>query len=264
MALPPGLARHAEKAGASDTTGQSPPITATSQDSSRGSGVVRLLEAGHFRGVADVRLRINFANELSSVSQARTAAQTPDAALDLLDAIDAVVSEFVSAPGLNEETATAVVELHVAFSAAVSGMVDLFVGDTEVGIDQLLNDLQTTFDDFVAALTSFFAEPAGQSVPAGASVSIEVSFTASVSVESDGGIDLPEGFQAFVDALQQAFAQALSDFGAAVESAADALPELSGANGNGAAYAKFLEQLDALQGGGENANAPAGGTDLTA
>lgn len=268
MALPPGLAKSIATAEATGATGQSAPIRPSSQDSEGSKGVVRLLEAGHFRGVADVRLRINFAGELSGAARTRTAAETPDAVLDLLGAVDAVVSEFVASPDLNAETAAAVVELHAVFTAAVSGLIDLFVGDTEVGIDQLLNDLQTAFDEFVTALTAPFAAPPTAPAQGDAtvttSISIEVSFTASVTSVSSAGSELPEEFQAFVDALQQAFTQALSDFGAAMLSAADALPELSEANGNGAAYAKFLEQLNALQGDGESANAPGEGTDLIA
>jgi hypothetical protein len=45
------------------------PLTAparveTREDAERTRGVIRLLEAGHFRGVADIRLRLNFADAL--------------------------------------------------------------------------------------------------------------------------------------------------------------------------------------------------------
>jgi hypothetical protein len=37
----------------------------TQDDADEARGVIRLLEAGHFKGVADIRLRINFAEELA-------------------------------------------------------------------------------------------------------------------------------------------------------------------------------------------------------
>ncbi len=50
-----------------DDSVDSPDIKVTTdapEDLPDGKGVLRLLEAGHFRGVADLRLRMNFAEEL--------------------------------------------------------------------------------------------------------------------------------------------------------------------------------------------------------
>ena len=47
-----------------------PPTQDVDSSNTRAKGVLRLLEAGHFRGVADVRLRINFFDELSAKATA--------------------------------------------------------------------------------------------------------------------------------------------------------------------------------------------------
>ena len=53
-------------AGASEPTPVANAPTTTPEEKPDGKGVLRLLEAGHFKGVADLRLRMNFAEELES------------------------------------------------------------------------------------------------------------------------------------------------------------------------------------------------------
>lgn len=67
--LPPGPVPDSttEPPLAPDDSVDSPDIKVTTdapEDQPDGKGVLRLLESGHFRGVADLRLRMNFAEEL--------------------------------------------------------------------------------------------------------------------------------------------------------------------------------------------------------
>ena len=59
-------------------------------------GVIRLLQEGHFRGVADVRLRINFAEELQGVQAARTSAILREQLPALHEAIDTAIETFLA------------------------------------------------------------------------------------------------------------------------------------------------------------------------
>jgi len=53
--------------GTGETSAQEASSVAAQEDS-RAKGVLRLLQEGHFKGVADVRLRINFHEELTAIA----------------------------------------------------------------------------------------------------------------------------------------------------------------------------------------------------
>jgi PAS domain S-box-containing protein len=65
-----------------------------------GAGVLRLLEAGHFKGVADVRLRINFFEELSARASAAAAPAVRTEAAGLIDTMNSRIGELVMVAGL--------------------------------------------------------------------------------------------------------------------------------------------------------------------
>ncbi|MCH7910406.1 MAG: hypothetical protein IIB38_12405, partial [Candidatus Hydrogenedentes bacterium] len=73
-------------------------------------------------------------------------------------------------------------------------------------------------------------------------------------VTEDTGEPAPPGepdFAAFLQALGDAFSGALQDLELALASAESTVPEVSEPKGNGVAFAKFLDILNALNGGTE-------------
>ena len=67
--------------------------------SGRGRGVIRNLEAGHFKGVADVRLRINFHDELAQRAAARGGEALADGAESLVATMVEAVSSSLAVAG---------------------------------------------------------------------------------------------------------------------------------------------------------------------
>ena len=69
----------------------------------RGRGVLRLLEAGHFKGVADVRLRINFHDELEARAAERGREALGGATDALIDSVAGGVSSLVEAQSAQQQ-----------------------------------------------------------------------------------------------------------------------------------------------------------------
>jgi len=65
-------------------------------ESSDSQGVLRLLQEGHFKGVADIRLRINFHDELSAIEAEKLQSIAEEQIEGILQSVDAIVG------GLNE------------------------------------------------------------------------------------------------------------------------------------------------------------------
>ena len=64
-----------ENTALAEATETAEPTTEGEKTTGRANGVLRLLDAGHFKGVADVRLRINFHDELSPQAAAADPAE---------------------------------------------------------------------------------------------------------------------------------------------------------------------------------------------
>ncbi|HUU85634.1 MAG TPA: hypothetical protein VM243_19215, partial [Phycisphaerae bacterium] len=64
-------------------------------DGEKVPGVIRLLEAGHFKGVADVRLRINFFEQLSARAEAAAQPVVQDESRQLVETVNAQLDELL-------------------------------------------------------------------------------------------------------------------------------------------------------------------------
>lgn len=84
----------------------------------RTRGVIRRLEEGHFKGVADVRLRINFYDELASRANSEAAASLPDQVQSLTDSVAGEFASVLGTLGLDEQTSAAANQLLDDFKAA--------------------------------------------------------------------------------------------------------------------------------------------------
>ncbi len=227
----------------------------TTQATEKQPGVIRLLQEGHFRGVADARLRINFADELSALGQSNAAAAVGDEITAVLEAVDTVAAEFLATPDLSEEISGGFVEIQATFEIEVTGFVKVF-SDTGGGdTAQLIADIQGAFDDFIAAITTLLADhvetPAAEGGGTEGPPAVEVSTEVASAVEATAGesepVQLPQDFQDVLDSLRAAFADSLVAFESALEGASSVLPELSEPNGNGVAFDKFVDILNGLQ-----------------
>jgi len=223
------------------------------EDEPKAKGVIRLLQAGHFKGVADVRLRINFFDELQSLEHASLAEAAGANVSSLLDAVNAKVDELLDAGELTDEQTASVGEAHEAFTAAVQQLVEDFQNGGGTNTQPLVDGINTAFEEFVASLESIIAPPdAGQDAETQTSLSLivgdaEEATPPAVTQEletppADGSI-----LETYIAELREVFTEALGELTTGL-GAATTLPPLSEPSGNGGAYAKFLAIYNDLLG----------------
>lgn len=201
-------------------------------------GVLRNLLEGHFKGVSDVRLRINFFEELAAIEAAKLQTVTSEKVGGVLESVGGVVNSFITGEDKPaDEQITAVSELHTTFTQAA----DESQGEPAV-------DLTTAFDDFVEALRNLFAPPVKTTEE-----NITPDAEDSSTTEGSSTTELP--WKTFLDNLQSAFTAAADELTKAVTDL-QILPELSEPNGNGVAYEKFLAIYNDLRGLGTPAEQP--------
>jgi hypothetical protein len=216
-------------------------------------GVIRLLQAGHFKGVADVRLRINFFDELQTLEHASLAEAAGANLSGLLDAVNAKVDELLDAGELTDEQVASVAEAHDTFTTAVQQLVEEFQNVGGTNTQPLLDAIETAFEEFVASLESIITPPdAGQDVETQTSLSPvvgdEVEATPpAITEESETTPAEPSILETYIAELRDVFTEALGKLNTGL-SAATTLPPLSEPSGSGAAYAKFLAIYNDLLG----------------
>jgi len=193
-------------------------------DTEDGKGVLRLLQEGHFKGVSDIRLRINFFERLNDIEAAKLQAVAEQKVNAVLESVGGVVDTFLEEENeLTEEQTAGVSELQETFVQAVSGYTN-----------EPVIDLNNAFEDFVEALRNLFTPP----------IQTQEENT-TTEAESTDAPELP--WQTFIEDLQSAFATATNELTQAFAEVR-ILPELSEPNGNGVAYEKFLAIYNELRG----------------
>jgi hypothetical protein len=198
-------------------------------------GVIRLLEAGHFKGVADVRLRINFHEQLSARAAERAGAELNAGIDGLVQIVGRETDTLLASLALDEPTAAKVSGLIASFEdamrseAAAGGATDP---------EALGASLSSAFIDFTSALRELIAPSEPEQT----------------SVKNEPGLPEDEIDPATADpvgdplaALTSAFQAALTELMGAI-SRTNTLPEPSAPSGNGAAYGKFLAIYNDLRG----------------
>ncbi len=200
------------------------------QENDTEKGVLRNLLEGHFNGVSDVRLRINFFEELAAIEAAKVQTVAAEKVGGVLESVGGVVNSFLTGENKpSDEQIAGVKEFHETFTQAV--------GESQ---NEPAADLTTAFDDFVEALRNLFASPVKTPEE------IIIPETEDVgTTEGSSTTELP--WQTFLDNLQSAFTAASDEL---TKSFSDLqiLPELSEPNGNGVAYEKFLAIYNDLRG----------------
>lgn len=224
-------------------------------------GVISLLQEGHFKGVADVRLRINFNDELAAIEadQLKTAAQ---------ENIEGLISSLAAATapeGLAEAP-----QLQQAFTDAVQQAKNDFLSAEPPSKADLIASLNAAFQAFIEGLWTHFTPATGPAEGAVAGQEetgdetedalepreeenpAQVGLVGQEGGESPGPV--PETTPATESDGASYIAGLEAAFGAAMNQLIDALdgvvvlPELSEPTGNGVAYEKFLAIYNQLRG----------------
>jgi hypothetical protein len=131
----------------------------------KAAGVLRLLEEGHFKGVADVRLRINFFEELTARAQADAAPQLEAGAADLVAAVNAKVDELVGTLGVDAETQATIEGLAGDFNDAVEAAVTDSTADGSIDLAALAGALRSVFESLVTQMSELLSSAAQEASP---------------------------------------------------------------------------------------------------
>lgn len=128
-------------------------------------GVLRLLEAGHFKGVADVRLRINFFDELSAGATRSAIPIAQQHANQLADNVNAKIDEMIGSMEVDEETQASIDELRSQFNSEIQSAIGQFASEDTLDREALTGSIKTAFGNFTEQLKALFGENAPEPAP---------------------------------------------------------------------------------------------------
>lgn len=231
-------------------------------------GVIRNLLNGHFKGVADVRLRINFNDEIVALEQARLAEVTETGISALSEAINNEINAALGSEEIDEETSILIASALETLNNDISQL------RTNISqSENLSSEIRTSFDNFVLSVKPVTEEPAVSEPPVSDQTGLSVAEqTEEIAIpnteETVGEATLEEEPQFLMDRFLADLTATFETELALLEtilSDTKVLPELSEPNGNGRAYDKFLtiynEMKDSIN--TDNQNSPdAGQTDI--
>ena len=221
-------------------------------------GVIRNLLNGHFNGVADLRHRIKYYEELAALEAANLAEATAAGVAEIAGYVANEIETFMATDGLDEETITSITGSLSAFVSGDGTIATFSATEESATTEDAISKLRSDFDALIEALNS--ALGIGEETPTDETTEPEgvIGFTATVAPDDEPtttefSVDEPateeevviDG-EAFIASLIESFE---SEMEALIASLAETsiLPALSEPNGNGTAYDKFLKMYNELQ-----------------
>lgn len=223
---------------ASAPTGPTPGLPAESTAVTDAKGVLGLLLDGHFQGVADVRLRINFHEEISAIEAGATREAAGTSLTALADAVAGQLDTLVASRGLSEKQVAAIGESGAGFQARIEELGASFASG-DLSSDALLSETRAAFDGLLQQLDEILA-PKTDGAPEG-DAPVE-----SGDTPAEGDAPAEDSWATFRETLVASFDSTHAALDTSL-SETSALPELSEPRGNGVAYAKFVEMYEALR-----------------
>jgi hypothetical protein len=221
-------------------------------------GVLRLLEEGHFKGVADVRLRINFFDELAAQADSQAVASVPGQTQSLTDQVAGEFASVLGTLGLDEQNTAAANQLMEAFRTAAQEAAGAAVTDGRPDTAALQAKLGEAFTTLVNGLRSLTAppEPLPETTPetpdgGETGESQPPPPDASAPATPADPTEPPPADTTAVDpfaSLTQVFDAAVATLNQSL-SAMIRLPDPAPSPGHGAAYDKFLAIYNAMRDG---------------
>ena len=137
----------------------------------RGRGVLRLLEAGHFRGVSDVRLRINFNEELTQRAADRVQPILQEYSERLISGVSDELNNLLSNLAVDASQQDVVEGLVADFKATVEAAVVTSAEAGPVDSEELEQVLRSAFESLVDSLNELFTAPEVPTEPPGTTTS---------------------------------------------------------------------------------------------
>ena len=225
-------------------------------------GVIRLLEAGHFKGVADVRLRINFFEELLNRANNSALGTLQESSGQLAGTVETGVDELIESQAVDESAREEIAGLVAEFGEQLQAVVNGGEGSAPIDRDALSEAVQGVFAELVEGLTTLLGPPPvdPEIAPVDPDIApiepdVAPSDPDASPVDPDPAESIAEAEEgspevAFDDALAvlvETFTAALDDLLETIDTAGR-LPDPAPASGHGAAYDKFLAIYNDLRG----------------
>jgi len=217
-------------------------------------GVLRLLQEGHFKGVADIRLRINFQDELAAIEGSQLSAAAGQNSASLTESVGPGLQAIVDSGQITQEQADQAIN---DLDLRINDTIDSFLSGDIQSKDGLSSELKTCFDAFVAFLSGAANAPApadtepetleGDIEPPATEPPVTEPLATEPPATEPQQQDTQSELNGFVEEMTAAFDTVLTNFINALGEV-KVLPELSPPNGNGVAYQKFLEIYNQLYG----------------
>ncbi len=223
-------------------------------------GVVRLLAEGHFIGAADIRLRINFQEELQELVSREAGVAMESEGQNLVSALETKIKDLGIDSKFPDEMPRIMQDFENAISATITG-----TKEGTIAPNSALTEIKGAFGDLLTALKDLApapeANPAVSETAAIASTDVllagqepMVSVASEVPKESVGTSETTsDPLTSDLDILQGLFELKMTSLTQMVADSSS-LPPLSDARGNGKAYERFLESYNALYATTETAN----------
>lgn len=220
-------------------------------DDNKVRGVMRLLQDGHFRGVADVRLRINFNDEISALQSEATGAVIEKGVEDIVGALQSELTASLEANPLDENLAASIDESSTLMFAEFMSIQQSNTGESSPQTSVIISEIQTAFDTFITSITT--SQEPSDIAPDAESSGLKAETLTLIESGDDEGQELTtqNAFDQLVANLTETFSAKLSSFENALNEAS-VLPDLSEPTGNGKAYNKFLAIYNNMNGPAED------------
>lgn len=263
VSAPNGNAYGLQKAESEDPAGEPQVVNseAAEEGGEEDQGVIGLLQEGHFKGVADVRLRINFFDELAAIEAGELKTAAEGSINGVLGAVGGDAESLLALSEAPEEDEEGLQGLQEAFAAAVNGAKEEFMGAEMPSKDGLVEAINWAFEVFIEGLGELFGpepEVMEEEAPAGGvdggeqtsdpqGVGEESGVLLEPAPEAAPAPSMEEALESYISGLKAAFEVAMGDFSGALDGVV-VLPELSQPSGNGVAYEKFLAIYNEMRG----------------
>ena len=172
--------------------------------------------------MADVRLRINFHEELFEIEQNRTSTVIVEKVDTLLDSVGNNVDDYLSSNDVPDDQAHIISEQKGIFEDTVNTLKSNPILDTGI-----IPELTSAFEEFVLSISpnALDIEPYDE--------------TPLNEMDSKQDLNSENPFQDFISNLREIFNTALDELPAILNDTT-ILPNISESEGNGKAYDKFL------------------------
>lgn len=251
---------------ATEETGEEPELSAANEtvvligdDEEDGQkGVIKNLLSGHFRGVSDIRLRINFQEEIAALEAASLAEATAAGVAEIAGNVASEIETFLTTDGLDEETIASITGSLSAFVSGESAIATFSATEEIATTGDAIAKLQSDFDTLIEALNSALIVSEETTTAETTEPEGVIGFTATVAPDSEPtttefSVDEPAAEEevvidgeAFIASLIESFESEMETLIASLAENS-ILPALSEPNGNGTAYDKFVAMYNELQ-----------------